>query len=125
MGEMKDFLFNADLATEVSAGGQGSVDNLRIVHHRLRSEVKGYDSRTTTDSENWFSGTAWQTGRMRARCRTKGVLQFLDDSRSGINTSGFCFCNFVIVDQDGKFGTTMGGMTMSPRKMQCAGFARH
>ncbi|KAL7523383.1 hypothetical protein ACHAXR_000152 [Thalassiosira sp. AJA248-18] len=51
---------------------------------------------------------------MRARCRTKGVLQFLDDSRSGINTSGFCFWNFVIVDQDGRVGTTMGGMTMSP-----------
>ncbi|KAL7523449.1 hypothetical protein ACHAXR_000185 [Thalassiosira sp. AJA248-18] len=64
MGEMKDFLFNGDLAAEISAGGQGSVDNLRIVHHGLRSEVKGYDSRTTTDSENRFSGTAWQTGRM-------------------------------------------------------------
>ncbi|KAL7532284.1 hypothetical protein ACHAXR_004536, partial [Thalassiosira sp. AJA248-18] len=114
MGEMKDFLFNTDLAAELSAGGQGSVDNLRIVHRGLRSEVKGYDSRTTTDSENRFSGTAWQTGRMRARCRTKGVLHFLDDSRSGISTSGFCFWNFVIVDQDGKVEMTMGGMTMSP-----------
>ncbi|EJK43672.1 hypothetical protein THAOC_37861 [Thalassiosira oceanica] len=37
----------------------------------------------------------------------------MDDSRSGINTSGFCFWNLVIVDADGKVGVVLGAMTMS------------
>ena len=62
------------------AGAKESVDNLRIVHKGLKYQVKGYDYRITTDSENRFSGTVWMTGRMRARLRRYGIFLFLDDS---------------------------------------------
>ncbi|KAL7492794.1 hypothetical protein ACHAWT_001821 [Skeletonema menzelii] len=114
MGKMTDYLFNYDLKREVIAGGQKSVDNLVCVHQGLSSQIPGYDYRMTTDTEQRFSGTAWQTGRMRRRLRDSGRLIFLDDSRSGINTAGFCFWNVVVVDHNGKVQTVMGAMTMSP-----------
>jgi len=94
LGAMEDCLYNEDLAREVMAGAKESVDNLRIVHKGLKCQVKGYDYRITTDSENRFSGTVWMTGRMRARLRRYGIFLFLDDSRSGINSSGFCFWSY-------------------------------
>lgn len=113
LGSMEDYLYNEDLAKEISAGGQESVDALELVHSGLKEHSKGYDYRTTTDDQGRFSGTAWQSGRMRSRVRRHGRLIFIDDSRSNINTSGFCFWNVVVVDQDGKIGTGMGAMTMS------------
>ena len=113
MGKMEDYLFNKDLAKEVVAGGKDSVNNLQLVHNGLRGQVPGYDSRITTDTENRFSGTSWQTGRMRSRLRRHGTFIFVDDSRSGINTSGFCFWNICVIDQDRKVQVVMGGMTMS------------
>ena len=59
-----------------------------------------------------FTGTSWQTGRMRSRLRHHGRFMFIDDSRSGINTSEFCFWNVVVVDQDFKQQVAMGAMTM-------------
>lgn len=114
LGKMTDYLINYDLKQEVTAGGQKSVDNLVCVHKGLSSQIPGYDYRMTTDSENRFSGTAWQTGRMRRRLRDSGMIIFLDDSRSGINTAGFCFWNVVVIDHNGKVQTVMGAMTMSP-----------
>ena len=112
LGVMVDYLFNEDLAREITAGGKDSEDNLCIVHKGLKQQVKGYDFRITTDSEKRFTGTAWQTGRMRARLRRYGTIIFLDDSRSGINSSGFCFWNVVVIDEEGRVQTTMGAMTM-------------
>ena len=112
LGVMEDYLFNEDFAREIKAGGKDSVDNLCIVHKGLKQQVKGYDFRITTDSEKRFTGTAWQTGRMRARLRRYGTIIFLDDSRSGINSSGFCFWNVVVIDEEGRVQTTMGAMTM-------------
>ena len=112
IGEMRDYLFCTDLAQEVTAGGQESITNLRILHDGLSKQIDGYDFRMSTDSENRFAGTAWQTGRMRARLRIHGVLIFIDDSRSGINTSGFSFWNVMTVNEDKKSGTAMGAMTM-------------
>ena len=112
LGAMEDYLFNEDLAREIMAGAKESVDNLRIVHKGLKYQVKGYDYRITTDSENRFSGTVWMTGRMRARLRRYGIFLFLDDSRSGINSSGFCFWNVVVINEEGKVYTVMGAMTM-------------
>ena len=113
IGQMQDFLFNEDLAAEVIAGGQKSIDNMRIVHNGLKRQVKGYDYQVATDSENRFTATGWQTGRMRNRMRRWGVLIFLDDSRSGINTSGFSFWNVMIVDHEYCPQVGMGAMTMS------------
>ena len=59
-----------------------------------------------------FTGTSWQTGRMRSHLRHRGRFIFIDDSRSGINTSGFCFWNVVVVDQDFRPQVAMGAMTM-------------
>jgi hypothetical protein len=114
IGSMQDYLFNEDLAKEIKAGDLDSVKNLQMLHSGLRCQVKGYDSRITTDSENRFSGTAWQTGRMRSRLRRHGRFIFVDDSRSGISSSGFCFWNVCIVDQDRKIQVVMGAMTMNP-----------
>ena len=49
---------------------------------------------------------------MRARLIAKGIVIFADDSRSGINTSGFCFWNIMILNQDRKAFCVMGAMTM-------------
>ena len=95
MAVMEDFLFNEDLAREIKAGGADSINNLKLFMGGMTNEVEGFDYRITTDSENRFTGTAWQTGRMRHRLKKYGAFIFLDDSRSGINTSGFCFWNIV------------------------------
>ena len=112
LGSMKYYLFNEDLAREIIAGQKESADNLRIVHEGLKHQVKGRDYRITTDSEKRFSGTVWMTGRTRARLCRFGAFIFLDDSRSGINSSGFCFWNVVIVNEDGRVQTVMGAMAM-------------
>lgn len=109
----QDVLYNADLAAEISAGGAESLSNLISLHRGLAAEEEGYAYEICTDSETRFSGTAWQTGRMRGRLKKSGAMLVMDDSRSGINTSGFCFWNLVVVDADGKVGTVMGAMTMS------------
>lgn len=112
MGEMQDYLYNDDLAKEVAAGSKESISNLQVVHNGLRQQIEGYDFRITTDSENRFSGTAWQTGRMRERLKRYGVMIYIDDTRSGVNTSNFCFWNVVVTDHEGKTQTVMGAMTM-------------
>jgi len=113
-GKQQDTLYNEDLAAEIEAGGSESLDNLMSLHRGLEQEEEGYDHRTATDSEGRFSGTAWRTGRMGGRLKKSGkAMLFMDDSRSGINTSGFCFWNLVIVDADGKVGVVLGAMTMS------------
>jgi len=112
MGQWTDYLHNEDLAKEISAGSKDSIDNLLMLHRGLKEEVDGYDSRVTTDSEQRFSGTAWQTGRMRARLLRHGAMIFIDDTRSGVNTSNFCFWNVMVSDHEGKSQTVMGAMTM-------------
>ena len=37
---------------------------------------------------------------------------YIDDTRSGVNTSNFCFWNVVVTDHEGKTQTVMGAMTM-------------
>ena len=74
MAALEDYLFNEDHAREITAGGQSSVDNLRIVHSGLRRQVNGYDSRITTDSERRFTATSWQTGRMRRTQDCAGMV---------------------------------------------------
>ncbi|EJK50572.1 hypothetical protein THAOC_30397, partial [Thalassiosira oceanica] len=112
--KQQDTLYNEDLAAEIEAGGVESLTNLMSLHRGLAQEEEGYDYRTATDSEGRFSGTAWRTGRMGGRLKNSGkAMLFMDDSRSGINTSGFCFWNLVIVDADGKVGVVLGAMTMS------------
>ena len=112
--KQQDTLYNEDLAAEIEAGGSESLNNLTSLHRGLEQEEEGYDHRTATDSEGRFSGTAWRTGRMGGRLKKSGkAMLFMDDSRSGINTSGFCFWNLVIVDADGKVGVVLGAMTMS------------
>ncbi len=103
MGDMMDYLHNEDLANEISAGSKESIHSLQLVHNGLKNQIEGYDFRTATDSEGRFSGTAWQTGRMRARLRKCGVMIFLDDTR---------FWNVMVSDHDGKSQTVMGAMTM-------------
>ena len=112
IGQWTDYLHNEDLANEISAGSKDSIDNLLMLHRGLKEEVDGYDSRVTTDSEHRFSGTAWQTGRMRARLLRHGAMIFIDDTRSGVNTSNFCFWNVMVSDHEGKSQTVMGAMTM-------------
>ena len=75
--------------------------------------MKGYDSGITTGSEMRFSGTAWQTGHMHCQLSCHGIFILVDDSRSGINTSGFFFWNVVIIDQDFKAHVVKGRMIMS------------
>ena len=111
-GKIEDFLHNTDLSNEIIAGGIESINNLRTVHEGLSKQIKGYDYRMSTDCQKRFSATAWQTGRMRARLKAKGAVIFADDSRSGINTSGFCFWNIMILNQDRKAFCVMGAMTM-------------
>ena len=72
-------------------------------------------SETTTDDRGCFSGTACQTVRIRSRLCYNYVLIFLYDSRSGISSSCFCFCNVVVVDQDGHTEVAIGSMTMTTR----------
>ena len=111
---MQDYLFNEDLAKEVKAGGKDSVENLHICHRGMKRELLGYDYRLTTDTEKRFTGTAWQTGRIRSRLRCYGKFIFIDESRSAISTCGFCFWNVIVIDQDGKSQVVLGAMTMSP-----------
>jgi hypothetical protein len=112
MGPMQDCIFNEDLATELTAGGQDSIDKLHLVHKKLFSQVKGYDYRITTNSEKRFTAMSWQTGRMRNRLGCYGICIFIDDSCSGINTSSFCFWNVGVVDQDFKQQVTIRAMPM-------------
>ena len=53
-GAIDDYLHNADLASEVSAGGVESITNIRIVHESLAKQVGGYDHRLTTDRDDCF-----------------------------------------------------------------------
>ena len=114
VGEIDDYLYNVDLARELEAGGQESIDNLQLVLTGLQAQEHGFDYRLTSDSESRFSGVAWQTGRMRARGRVHAHVIFIDDSKSGISTTRMCFWNIVIVDHNGKTQTIMGCMTMDP-----------
>jgi hypothetical protein len=66
MGDMIDYLHNEDLANEISAGSKESIQSLHLIHNGLKSQIEGYDFRMATDSLLRFSGTSWQTGRMRA-----------------------------------------------------------
>ena len=51
---------------------------------------------------------------MHARLLRHGKFIFIDDSRSGINSSAFCFWNLCCIDQDRKVQSVMGAMTMNP-----------
>ena len=111
-GKIEDFLHSTDLSNEIIAGGIESINNIRTVHDILSKQVKGYDYCMSTDSQKQFSATAWQTGRICTRLIAKGIVIFADDSRSGINTSGFSCWNVMILNQDRKAFCVMGAMTM-------------
>ena len=53
MGAMKDFLFNKDLAKEITAGDVGSVKNLQRIHSGLCHQMKGSDSRIIMLGKHW------------------------------------------------------------------------
>jgi hypothetical protein len=62
----------------------------------------GFSYDIASDSEGRFSGTAWMSGRMRARLAKYGDVLFIDDTRSGVNSSGFSFRNVMIVNSEGR-----------------------
>ena len=123
--DIGDYLNNADLASEVSADGFESITNISIVNEGLAKQVGGYDHRLTTYSDYCLSGTAWQTGHMRARLLVSRIIIFVDDSRSGINTSGFCFWNIMILNKERKSHSVMGDMAMDPSNAAAYWFLIH
>ena len=72
MRTMENYLFNDDLAQELKAGGRDSVRKLDILHKGLKSTDEGYDYKMISNDEGRFTGTAWMTGRMRARLHKNG-----------------------------------------------------
>ena len=42
-----------------------------------------------------------------------GDVLFIDDTRSGVSSSGFAFWNVIVVDEEGKAKYGMGAMTMT------------
>ena len=113
IGMMEDYLYREELGNLVRKDPKQAVRDLVFMHKGLEQQVPGYMYDIATDSENRFTGTAWQTGRMRARLRKFGAMIFMDDCRSGINDQGFCFWHVVIHNADGKVQTVLGGMTMT------------
>lgn len=113
MKTMEDYLFNEDLANEIRVGGRESIEKMRLLHEGLKSTSPGYDYRIAKDNEGRFTGTAWQTGRMRGRLAKHGDVLWIDDTRSGVNSSGFAFWNIMIFDSEGKVKFGMGAMTIS------------
>jgi hypothetical protein len=113
IGMMEDYLYREELGNLVRKDPKQAVRDLAFMHKGLEQQVPGYMYDIATDSENRFTGTAWQTGRMRARLRKFGAMIFMDDCRSGINDQGFCFWHVVIHNADGKVQTVLGGMTMT------------
>ena len=57
----------------------------------LAKQERGYDYTITADNQKRFIGTAWQSGHMCGRARQDAIMIVIDDSHTGINTSGFCF----------------------------------
>jgi hypothetical protein len=53
------------------------------------------------------------SGTMRARLAKFGDVLFLDDTRSGVTSSGFSFWNVMVVNSEGKILYGMGAMTMT------------
>ena len=76
-GDIEYYLHSVNLASEISAGGVEIITNLCIAHKVLAKYVGGYDHRLNTYSEDNFSGTALQTGRIRARLIVSGIIIFL------------------------------------------------
>jgi hypothetical protein len=102
MRSMQDYLFNADIASEIKAGGQEGIEKLQILFRGLQDVFPGFDFDIATDTQGRFTGTAWMSGRMRARLAKFGDVLFLDDTRSGVTSSGFSFWNVMVVNSEGK-----------------------
>jgi hypothetical protein len=113
MRSMQDYLFNADIASEIKAGGREGIEKLQILLNGLKAVSPGFDFDIATDTEGRFTGTAWMSGRMRARLAKFGDVLFIDDTRSGITSSGFSFWNVMVVNCEGKILYGMGAMTMT------------
>ena len=113
-GNIVDFLHNTYIAEEFVAGDKKIVISLRTMHKGLAKQERGYDYTITADDQKRFAGTAWQSGRMRGRARQDAIMIVVGDSRTGINTSGFCFWNIMILNADRKAHTILGAMTMDP-----------
>jgi hypothetical protein len=83
------------------------------LYQGLEAVSPGFSYDIATDSEGRFTGTAWMSGRMRARLAKYGDMLFIDDTRSGVTSSGFSFWNVMIVNSEGKILYGMGAMTMT------------
>jgi hypothetical protein len=66
MRSMQDYLFNADIASEIKANGREGIEKLQILLNGLQAVSPGFDFDIATDTEGHFTGTAWMSGRMRA-----------------------------------------------------------
>ena len=93
---------------------ESKVSPIFVFFTGLSKQVDGYYYRLTTDSEDCFSGTAWQKVFIISRFLVSGFIIFVDYIRSGINISACCFWNIMILNQDRKSHLVMGAMTMDP-----------
>jgi hypothetical protein len=111
---MQDYLFNNDIASEIKAGGQESIKKLQLLYKGLEAVSPGFSYDIAIDSEGRFTGTALMSGRMRARLAKYGDVLFIDDTRSGVTSSGFSFWNVMVVNSEGKIlYAGMGAVTMT------------
>ena len=84
------------------------------MHKGMMKQELGYDYTITADDQKRFTGTAWQSGHMRGRAKQDAIMIVVDDIRTGINTSGFCFWDIIILNADRKAHTILWAMTMDP-----------
>ena len=63
IGMMEDYLYREELGNLVRKDPKQAVRDLAFMHKGLEQQVPGYMYDIATDSENRFTGTAWQTGQ--------------------------------------------------------------